>query len=415
MPAAGDRAGPAAPAAPEALALYVHWPFCVTKCPYCDFNSHVRPGWDDDLWRRALLSDLAHEAEATSGARLVSVFFGGGTPSLMPPSTVAALLEAAARRWPPADDLEVTLEANPSSAEAGRFRDLAAAGVNRISLGLQALDDAALRLLGRPHGVAEGLAALEAAQAAVPRVSIDLIYARPGQSPAAWEAELARALALGTGHLSAYQLTVEPGTRFAALHARGRLALPGEEEAAAMFEATEALSAAAGLVLYEISNHARPGEACRHNLHVWRYGAYAGIGPGAHGRRRGLATVRHRKPEAFVRAVAARGHGIAGEARLAPAEAAAEAFLMGLRLAEGLDPDRFAAATGVPLAGVVDPGAYRRLAAAGLVRAGGRLAVTRAGRPVLDAIIRQLWRPPAGSIGTPDGTRFAAAAEECNG
>jgi putative oxygen-independent coproporphyrinogen III oxidase len=377
----------------EPLSLYVHWPFCVTKCPYCDFNSHVRPGWDDVLWREALLADLAHEAALTPGYRLVSIFFGGGTPSLMPPATVAALIAAACANWPTDVDLEISLEANPSSAEAARFAELAAAGVNRISLGLQALDDAALRALGRPHDLAQGLAALEAAQRAVPRVSFDLIHSRPGQTPDAWARELARALAFAPEHLSAYQLTIEPGTRFAALHAKGQLRLPAEEEAEAMFALTSDYCAAAGLAPYEISNHARPGAECRHNLQYWRYGAYSGIGPGAHGRRQGMATQRHRKPEAFLDAVAVRGHGIAEEIPVLPREAAAEALLMGLRLSEGIDPLRFEAATGLPLQKVIDADARSRLETLGLVAPGPRLVATAAGRPLLDGLIRDLWNP----------------------
>ncbi len=389
MSPAGGNAGPG----PGPLALYVHWPFCVSRCPYCDFNSHVRPHWDDGLWREALLADLAHEAAATPGHRLVSIFFGGGTPSLMPPQTVAALIDRAVGLWPTDPALEVTLEANPSSAEAGRFAALAQAGVNRISLGLQALDDGALRLLGRPHDLAEGLRALERAQAAVARVSIDLIHSRPGQTAEAWEAELGRALGLGTGHISAYQLTIEPGTRFAALHARGQLHLPPEEEAAAMFERTGALCEAAGLAPYEISNHARPGEECRHNLQYWRYGAYCGIGPGAHGRRGGHATERHRRPESFLAAVSVHGHGIGAETPLRPREAAAEALLMGLRLAEGIDPAQFAERTGLALSEIVDPGARNSLESLGFLEPGPRLCATRAGRGVLDSLVAHLWNP----------------------
>jgi putative oxygen-independent coproporphyrinogen III oxidase len=375
------------------LSLYIHWPFCVTKCPYCDFNSHVRARWDDAAWRQALLADLAHEADLTAGHRLVSIFFGGGTPSLMPPATVAALIDAAVRVWDADPELEISLEANPSSAEAGRFADLAAAGVNRISLGLQALDDAAHRALGRPHDLAQGLAALEAAQRAVGRVSIDLIHTRPGQTADAWARELARALSLGTGHLSAYQLTIEPGTRFAALHAKGQLVLPSEEEAEAMFALTAEACSAAGLLPYEISNHSRPGAECRHNLQYWRYGAYAGIGPGAHGRRRGMATMRHRKPETFLAAVAGTGHGIAEEAPVPPQDAAAEALMMGLRLAEGIDPRRFEALTGVPLSQVIDQDARSRLEALGLLSPGHRLVATASGRAVLDRLLRDLWNP----------------------
>ncbi len=372
------------------LALYVHWPFCVTRCPYCDFNSHVRASVDSARWRDSLLADLAHEARATPGHRLVSIFFGGGTPSLMPPATVEALIAAACRHWPAADDLEITLEANPSSAEAANFASLAAAGVNRLSLGLQALDDAALRLLGRPHDLAQGLAALDAARRTFPRVSFDLIHSRPGQTVGQWAAELERALSLGTGHLSAYQLTLEPGTRFAALHAKGLLALPPEDEAAAMFELTAERCAAAGLRAYEISNHARPGAESRHNLQYWRYGAYAGIGPGAHGRRSGLATQRLRKPEAWLDAVRAHGHGLESEAPVPAPQAALEALMMGLRLAEGIDPARFEAATGVPLARAVDPAARAKLASLGLVTAAGPLAATPAGRPLTNRLVLEL-------------------------
>ena len=374
-----------------ALALYVHWPFCVSKCPYCDFNSHVRAGVDEAAWRDALLADLAHEAALTSGRTLASIFFGGGTPSLMPPATVAALFEAASRHWAFTPDIEITLEANPSSVEAARFADLAAAGVNRVSLGLQSLDDAALRLLGRAHAVAEGLAALETAQAAFARVSIDLIYALPGQTRAVWARELERALGLGTGHLSLYQLTIEPGTRFATLVRKGELAETDPDEAAALFDLTRAMTRDAGRPAYEISNHARPGEESRHNLAYWRYRDYLGIGPGAHGRRDAVATLRHRKPENWMGAVARHRHGIASEETLSPATRATEALLMGLRLDEGLDLRDVAAATGYPQAALIDQAAAARLAALGLVvRDGARLRVTGAGMPLLDAILAEI-------------------------
>ena len=303
------------------LALYVHWPFCVSKCPYCDFNSHVRETVDQERWRDALLADLAHEARETQGRRLTSVFFGGGTPSLMPPATVAALIEAAEAHWGFAPGIEITLEANPSSVEAARFADLAVAGVNRVSLGLQSLDDAALRFLGRAHDVDEGLAALDTALSAFARISFDLIYALPGQSDAAWQAQLGRALSFGTGHLSLYQLTIEPGTRFAAMAAKGELVPADPDESAALYELTRDMTAAAGLPAYEISNHARPGEESRHNLSYWRYRSYAGIGPGAHGRRGGHATQRHRKPENWLSALARNGHGISEEAVIAARDA----------------------------------------------------------------------------------------------
>ena len=373
------------------LALYIHWPFCVSKCPYCDFNSHVRAEVDQAAWRNALLDDLAHEATLLPGRRLGSIFFGGGTPSLMPPATVAALIAAAEAAWGFDGDIEITLEANPSSVEAARFADLAAAGVNRVSLGLQALDDAALAFLGRAHGVAEGLAALDTAQTHFGRVSFDLIYARPGQSHAAWEAELARAIGFGTEHLSLYQLTIEPGTRFATEAAAGRLTIPGDEEAASLFEATRAITAAAGLPAYEVSNHARPGAESRHNLTYWRYRDYAGIGPGAHGRRGGMATMRHKKPENWLSAMARNGHGIEIEDALSPSARRAEALLMGLRLGEGVDLARIAALSGEAVEDVVDARAAATLVAEGLIaREGTRLRATETAMLVLNAIIAAL-------------------------
>ncbi|WP_066664375.1 MULTISPECIES: radical SAM family heme chaperone HemW [unclassified Sphingomonas] len=372
------------PNAAAPLALYVHWPFCVSKCPYCDFNSHVREVVDQDAWRKALLADLAHEAALLPGRRLGSIFFGGGTPSLMPPETVAAVIDAAVAAWTPQGDLEVTLEANPSSVEAARFADLAAAGVNRVSLGLQALDDEALAFLGRAHGVTEGLGALATAQRHFGRVSFDLIYARPGQSMADWEAELRQALSFGTEHLSLYQLTIEPGTRFATLAAKGDLVIPDSDAAADLWDVTQALTGAAGLPLYEVSNHARPGAESRHNLSYWRYTDYAGVGPGAHGRRTGHATTRHKKPENWLNAVTRNGHGMQEEVALSPGERATEALVMGLRLAEGVDLKRIGA-------GYVDLVAVERLAAHGLiVREGDRLRVTDAGMPVLEGILREV-------------------------
>ncbi len=375
----------------EPLALYVHWPFCVSKCPYCDFNSHVRAEVDEARWRDALLADMAHEAALVPGRPLSSIFFGGGTPSLMPPATVAAVIAAAERHWGFAPDIEITLEANPSSVEAARFADLAAAGVNRVSLGLQSLDDAALVFLGRAHGVAEGLTALDIAQNVFARVNFDLIYALPGQSVADWRAMLERALALGTGHLSLYQLTIEPGTRFATLAAQGKLPPVDPDHGADLFEATRAITAAAELPAYEISNHARPGEESRHNLTYWRYGDYLGIGPGAHGRRLKTATVRHRKPENWLAAITARGDGLSVEDALSPETRATEALLMGLRLAEGVDLVRLAARTGIPPDRLVDDDAVARLNALGLiVRESARLRVTEAGMPLLDAILPQV-------------------------
>jgi oxygen-independent coproporphyrinogen-3 oxidase len=369
----------------KSLALYIHWPFCVSKCPYCDFNSHVRASVDQAEWRQALLQDLAWEASILPGRRVTSIFFGGGTPSLMEPATAAALIEAADRHWGLSPNCEITLEANPSSVEAARFADLAAAGVNRVSLGLQSLDDSALHFLGRAHDVDEGLAALAVAQREFARVSFDLIYALPGQAEAEWRSQLDRALGFGTSHLSLYQLTIEPGTRFAALAAKGELALPSPDAAAELYELTQAMTEAAGLPAYEISNHARPGEESRHNLAYWRYESYAGIGPGAHGRRTGAATQRHRKPENWLQALKRNGHGIVEESIIGPDDAALERLLMGLRLREG-----------IPHAGVasaVDPAAIARLEKQGLiVREQERLRVLPVGMLLLDGILAEIVR-----------------------
>jgi oxygen-independent coproporphyrinogen-3 oxidase len=373
----------------EPLALYVHWPFCVSKCPYCDFNSHVRASIDQEQWRAALLADLAHEARLLPDRMLTSIFFGGGTPSLMEPSTVAAVIDAAAGHWSAANDIEITLEANPNSVEAARFADLAGAGVNRVSLGLQSFDDEALRFLGRAHSSREGFRALETAQRHFRRASFDLIYALPGDGEDSWSAMLAQALSLGTTHLSLYQLTIEPGTRFATMVARRDFEPIEAERAAALYELTDAMTASAGLPSYEISNHARRGAESRHNLTYWRYGDYAGIGPGAHGRRLGMRTVRHRKPENFLAALRRNGHAIAEEAPLAPTEAADEALVMGLRLREGIDAEALARRFG--LSSIVDWAKVDRLAGSGhLVRDGSRIAVTAAGRLLLDAILGEI-------------------------
>jgi oxygen-independent coproporphyrinogen-3 oxidase len=373
------------------LALYIHWPFCVSKCPYCDFNSHVRSHVDQDEWREALLADLAHEASLLPGRRLTSIFFGGGTPSLMPPATVAALIEAAAGHWAVAPGLEITLEANPSSVEAARFGDLAAAGVNRVSLGLQALDDRTLGWLGRAHGVTESLKALSTAQSLFERVSIDLIYARPEQSLDQWLTELEQALAFGTEHVSLYQLTIEPGTQFATRFARGELVPLDPDAAALQFEATRARMAAAGLPAYETSNHARPGAESRHNLTYWRYGNYAGIGPGAHGRRDGVATARRKKPENWLRRVGENGHGIEVAEKLSGRERAQEALIMGLRLVEGVDLARIARLSAVPVEQLVDRQAVVRLERQGLVqRNEDRLRVSDAGALLLDGILADI-------------------------
>ena len=373
----------------EALALYVHWPFCVSKCPYCDFNSHVRASIEQDEWRDALLQDLAHEAALLPGRTLSSIFFGGGTPSLMDPSTVEAVVDAAVGYWPAADDLEITLEANPNSAEAARFQDLAGAGVNRISLGLQSFDDKSLAFLGRAHSADEGLKALMAAQSAVRRVNFDLIYALPRDTPEGWSATLDRALAQGTEHLSLYQLTIEPGTRFATMVAKHEFEPLDSDRAADLFELTQDKTEAAGLPAYEVSNHARPGAESRHNLTYWRYLDYAGVGPGAHGRRSGMRTVRHRKPENFLSAVARNGHGLAEEECLSRSEAAHEALVMGLRLTEGIDPQTLAQRLGIDR--LVDDSAVDRLVRQNLLSFDGNLLrTTAAGRLVLDSVLAEI-------------------------
>ncbi len=372
-------------AAGESFALYIHWPFCVSKCPYCDFNSHVRASIDQDEWREALLADLAHEAGLLPNRTLTSIFFGGGTPSLMEPATVAALISAAREHWPASDDLEITLEANPNSVEAARFADLAAAGVNRLSLGLQSFDDEALRFLGRAHTANEGQAALDIAQRHFGRVSFDLIYALPGDTEPGWSQTLERALSLGTTHLSLYQLTIEPGTRFASMVARRDFEPLDAETAAALYELTETATSAGGLPAYEISNHAAPGAESRHNLTYWRYGDYAGVGPGAHGRRLGMRTVRHKKPENFLSGLRRNGHAICEEEALTPREAADEALVMGLRLRDGIDVAALEQRFGVT---PVNRRQVDRLLESGhLSVSGTRIATTRSGRLVLDTIL----------------------------
>jgi oxygen-independent coproporphyrinogen-3 oxidase len=375
----------------QPLALYIHWPFCVTKCPYCDFNSHVRATVDDAAWCAALLADLRFEAEKLPDHQLASIFFGGGTPSLMPPATVEALISAAITHWKPTESLEITLEANPSSVESARFSAFAAAGINRLSLGLQALDDADLRILGRPHDLAQGLFALETAQKHFDRVSFDLIYDRPAMTTASWNAELTRALGFGTDHLSLYQLTLEPGTRFTALHKQGKLTLPDADTSADLFEMTRAMTEKAGIPAYEVSNHARPGSESRHNIAYWTYGDYIGIGPGAHGRRIGVATERVKKPEAWLTSVTAKGHGMASETLLRPDERATEALVMGLRLASGIDARTFAARTGLTLDAVLRPDRVARYQAQGLLEHDERgLRLTLAGQPFVDAVLREI-------------------------
>jgi oxygen-independent coproporphyrinogen-3 oxidase len=386
--------------ASDALALYVHWPFCVSKCPYCDFNSHVRESVDQDSWREALLADLAHEERLLPGRALTSIFFGGGTPSLMDARTVEAVIDAAATHWTPAENVEITLEANPNSVETARFADLSRAGVNRVSLGLQRFDDERLKFLGRAHSAREGFAALETAQKHFRRVSFDLIYALPGESEDSWSAMLAQALSLGTKHLSLYQLTIEPGTRFASMVARREFEPLDSDSAAALYELTDAMTSAAGMPSYEISNYARRGQESRHNMTYWRYGDYAGIGPGAHGRRLGMRTVRHRKPENFLAAISRDGHGIVEEAPLSAIEAADEALVMGLRLREGVDAGAIAESFGLP--SIVDWSRVDRLTRSGhLDRTGSRLALTPSGRLLLDHIL--------GEVALAEPSAFAAA------
>jgi putative oxygen-independent coproporphyrinogen III oxidase len=373
--------------------VYVHWPFCLSKCPYCDFNSHVRhAAIDEARFVRAFTAEIAATAQRIPGREAVSIFFGGGTPSLMQPATVGAILDAIARHWRVAPDVEVTLEANPTSVEATRFRGYRAAGVNRVSLGVQALDDAALAALGRLHTAEEALAAVAIARATFPRYSFDLIYARPEQTVAAWRDELARAIGEAGDHLSLYQLTIEPDTPFASLHAAGKLVTPDEDTGRALYDATQDVCGARGLPAYEISNHARPSGECRHNLVYWRYGEYAGIGPGAHGRLnaegRRYATAAEKNPERWLTRVEARGHGLVVDETLTRTEQSDELLLMGLRLAEGIELARYADLAGKPL----DPERIADLAQGGLIETtrDGRLRVTAAGFPVLDAVVADL-------------------------
>ena len=373
--------------------VYVHWPFCLAKCPYCDFNSHVRhAAIDEPRFVRAFAAEIAATAARVGGRTVASIFFGGGTPSLMAPATVGTLLDVIAKHWTVAPNAEVTLEANPTSVEATRFRGYRAAGVNRVSLGVQALDDSALAALGRRHTAQEALAAVAIARATFPRFSFDLIYARPGQTAEAWRAELRRAIAEAGEHLSLYQLTVEPDTPFADLRAAGKLALPDEDGARALYDATQDVCVDAGLPAYEISNHARPGAECRHNLVYWRYHEYAGVGPGAHGRLliegRRHATATERGPEAWLARVEAAGDGLIEDDVLTREQQGDEFLLMGLRLAEGIDPRRYQRISGRAL----DNARIAALAGHGFVETSpnGRLRVTCAGFPVLDAVVADL-------------------------
>ena len=376
----------------QPFGVYVHWPFCRAKCPYCDFNSHVRHGGIDEVrFLAAYLTELAHLASLAPGRKVTSIFFGGGTPSLMRPATVAAILEAIGKHWSVAADGEITLEANPTSVEAERFSGYRVACVNRLSLGVQALDDQSLKALGRQHSAAEALAALSLAKRHFGRVSFDLIYAREGQTARAWGEELARALEHAADHLSLYQLTIEEGTPFAARHEAGTLHIPNGALARALYLLTQELCEAAGLPAYEVSNHARPGSESRHNLLYWRGHDYAGIGPGAHSRitvgreKRALSAIK--SPEGWLAAVEAHGHGLASDEPLSAEETADEYLLMGLRLSEGIDLARLAFVAGRAL----DEERIGALAREGLInRNGARLAATPKGRLVLDRLIVEL-------------------------
>jgi putative oxygen-independent coproporphyrinogen III oxidase len=408
LPAAPDHVPPSDDWRAGGFGVYVHWPFCLAKCPYCDFNSHVaRAAPDQGAWATALIAEIRATAAQTGPRQVGSVFFGGGTPSLMDPATVGAIIDAIGNAWTLDADAEITLEANPTSVEAGRFAGYARAGVNRVSMGIQALNDPDLKALGRMHSVAEARAAFDIARAQFARVSFDLIYARQGQTPDQWGAELREALSMAVDHLSLYQLTIEPGTRFGDLASRGRLrGLPDDDTSADMYDVTQEVCEAAGMPAYEVSNHAAPGAESRHNRVYWRYGDYAGIGPGAHGRLtldgRRMATETLRDPAAWLAAVQAAPLGARSEESLTAPDQAAEHLLMSMRLVEGSDLARHAALAGAPL----DPARIADLCAMGLTtkelttkglttkgltgRRGDWLAATRAGRPVLNAILREL-------------------------
>ncbi|MBO6635349.1 radical SAM family heme chaperone HemW [Parvibaculum sp.] len=392
MPASPDSTGVSAPPQTEGgFAVYVHWPFCQSKCPYCDFNSHVAANVDQAQWTRALLRELEH-MRSLSGPRAVrSVFFGGGTPSLMLPATVEAVLSKIAALWTMEEGVEITLEANPTSVEAGRFRGYRATGVNRLSLGVQSLDDAELKFLGRLHTAEEALAAIALARDTFPRLSFDLIYARPGQTREKWEAELRAALAHAADHLSLYQLTIEPDTAFARLYEKGAFALPDDEDAAALYALTADICADRGLSAYEVSNYAAPGAQSRHNLVYWRYGDYVGVGPGAHGRvgtgTSRLATHARRMPGEWIAAVERDGHGLEAVEKISPAEQGDEMMLMGLRLEEGVSLARHERVSGTEIA----PPRIEALVADGLlVRKGDIVRASADGRMVLDAVLARL-------------------------
>ena len=384
IPQADDPRGPG-------FGIYVHWPFCQSKCPYCDFNSHVVASVDQARWAAALTRELEHMRWLTGPRRVRSIFFGGGTPSLVEVATVEAVVARVHALWQVDEDVEVTLEANPTSVEAARFRGYRAAGVNRLSLGVQSLDDVQLKFLGRLHTADEALRAIGLARETFPRLSFDLIYARPGQTRETWERELRAALAHAADHLSLYQLTIEPDTAFARLYEKGAFVLPAEEDAAALYELTGEICAEAGLAAYEVSNYARPGAECRHNLVYWRYGDYAGVGPGAHGRVRAgeahLATRTHRAPGQWIEAVEQGGHGIEASEEIPQAAQGDEMMLMGLRLEEGVSLSRYAKLTGQPLA---DTRIANLVAGGLLLRDGDRIRATPQGRLVLDALLARL-------------------------
>lgn len=371
--------------------VYVHWPFCLSKCPYCDFNSHVVANVDQSQWAGALTRELEHMRELTGPRHVRSIFFGGGTPSLMEVSTVEAVLSAIARLWTVDAEVEISLEANPTSVEAGRFRGYRAAGVNRLSLGVQSLDDRELKFLGRLHSAEEALKAIALAREIFPRLSFDLIYARPGQTAESWARELRLALSHAADHLSLYQLTIEDGTAFARLYEKGAFKLPEEEDAAELYRLTGEIAAEAGLSAYEVSNYARPGAECRHNLVYWRYGDYAGVGPGAHGRvtadGRRLATRTLKAPGAWLASVGSAGHGLEASEEISAGEQGDEMMLMGLRLEEGVSLARHTCLAGH----VLDPARIENLVRDGLlIRDGDRIAATPLGRLVLDPLLARL-------------------------
>ncbi len=379
------------------LGVYVHWPFCKAKCPYCDFNSHVRHGGvDEAAFTQCLVQELEWFAAHAPGREVTSIFFGGGTPSLMPPACVADVIDKVAQLWPTAADVEITLEANPTSVEAGNFRGYRHAGVNRVSVGVQSLDDRDLKALGRQHTASEALAAFRLARQIFPRTSFDLIYARPRQTASAWREELGRALLEQDGHMSLYQLTIEPGTAYFDLEKAGSLVVPDEDSGADLYELTQELTEAAGLTAYEVSNHASPGKECRHNLLYWRYGEYAGVGPGAHGRLASVDGSRHalvteRNPETWLSMVRSQGNGLVEDAAIEPMESAAECVLMGMRMLEGLPLSRIESFTGK----AIDLDAIADLVAGGFVavqadQSGDRLVATARGRQVLNAVIEQI-------------------------